>query len=180
MKGREAYTVRAEMALMHDDFLSRLDRAMKKKQYVEASWLCYAIFEQRITRLILKHISQCPKQPKEKNSAPVSISTKISCLKELVQAGYGGYAAFDSQLLSDLEKWCRTRNALVHGLVSLEHYKQYDKEFATLAKVGEPLVKRLYKESTKLREWWYTNKEFGTFPEFKCKCKKQRCVYEEK
>ena len=45
MKGREAYTVRAEMALMHDDFLSRLDRTMKKKQYVEASWLCYAIFE---------------------------------------------------------------------------------------------------------------------------------------
>ena len=179
MKSAESYEARLEMAHMHDSFIERLNNAMKEQRYVEASWLCYAIFEQRVSRLILKHISKCPKQPKKKNSAPVSISTKIACLKTLSKEKYGGYSVFDCQMLSEIEEWCRSRNCLVHGLVSLEHYKKYDVEFEALAKAGAPLVERLYEESTKLRKWWYSEEEFGDFPEFKCKCKIQRCVYEE-
>lgn len=176
---KETLEVRREMAEMHDKFLEDLETAMKKKQYIEASWLCYAIFEQRINRLILKHICKCPKQPKAKNSAPVSISTRINCIKELAQANYGGYGNFDFRLLCDIKEWCDDRNALVHGLVSLAHYKKYDEEFEAIAKKGIPLVYRLYEESTKLREWWYANEDFGEFPKVKCKCKKQRCIYEE-
>lgn len=179
MEPKESYEVRLEMASMHDVYIENLREAMKGARYVEASWLCYAIFEQRIARLILKHLDKCPLEKKKKD-VPVSISTKISCIKALIQNKYGGYAQMDSSLFEEIEKWCNSRNGLVHGLVSLEHYKHYDKEFEELAKSGAPIVERLYKEITKFRAWYYRDGEFGDFPKFKCKCQKYRCIYEEK
>ena len=180
MKAKESYETRLEMAHMHDSFIERLGCAMEGAKYVEASWLCYAIFEQRITRLILKHISQCPREEKKENSLPVSISTRIGCIKKLIDRKYGGYGLMDKNLFIEIEKWCKNRNRLVHGLVSLEHYKQYDKEFEELAKSGEPLVQHLYAEVGKFRNWYYDDGEFGEFPKIKCNCRQNRCVYEEK
>ena len=39
MKPSEPYEIRLKMAEMHDTFLEHLETAMKKKQYIEASWL---------------------------------------------------------------------------------------------------------------------------------------------
>lgn len=179
MKPMESYEVRLEMAQMHDDFLERLDKAMKRKQYIEASWLCYAIFEQRITRIIEKHISQCPKAKRGKNENPVGIATRILCLQKLVKQQYGPYANFDKELLKKIFAWCKRRNDLIHGLVSLEHYKKYDREFRALAESGEPLVKQLYAEAGKVREWCRADNQFEKFPDFKCRCG-HRCIFEEK
>lgn len=175
---KETLEVRREMAEMHDKFLDNLETAMKKKQYIEASWLCYAIFEQRIERIIEKHVKKCPKGKRQKEEKPVSISTKLLCLKKLCKQKYGPYADFDKILLTDIKSWCNLRNDLIHGLVSLEHYRKYDKEFKELALSGEPLVKRLYKEATKVREWCREGHQLGKFPEMKCRCG-HRCVYEE-
>lgn len=179
MKQRESYEIRLEMARMHDTYIEDLHEAMKEARYVEASWLCYAIIEQRVTRLILKHLDNCPLEKKKKD-VPVSISTRLSCIKTLIENEYGGYAQMDKALFEEIEKWCKDRNELVHGLVSLEHYKHYDKEFEKLAKDGTPIVEKLYKEITKFREWYYRDGVFGDFPKFKCMCKKYRCIYEEK
>ncbi len=174
MKKREPYKTRLEMAKMHDKYLSRLDVAMDGERYVEASWLCYAIFEQRIDRIIRKHIHKCPKSKRTDNMPPVSISTKIDCLQRLTKQRYGPYADFDKSLLKEIKKWCDSRNELIHGLVSLEHYKQYDTEFAQLAKCGVPLVQRLYQQATLVREWCRGN-SFTKFPESNCKCK-YKCI----
>lgn len=178
MKPNESRTVRDEMVSMHNEYIDRLEKAMESKSYVEASWLCYSLFEQRIKRLILKHISVCPKAKKKKGK-DATISTRIACLQELVASQYGGYKDFAPDLLPSISKWCDRRNDLVHGLVSLEHYKEYDKEFKALAEDGEPLVKSLYAESTRFRKWWYSNRELPAFPKFSCKCQKYRCLVEE-
>lgn len=178
MNPKESIDVRSEMVSMHNEYIDRLDKAMKYKRYVEASWLCYSLFEQRIKRLILKHITACPKEKKKKGK-DAAISTRIACLQELIAAEYGGYKNFDSELLPQISKWCERRNDLVHGLVSLEHYKEYDKEFKDLAVDGVPLVKLLYSESARFRKWWYSNSDLPPFPSFSCKCTKQKCIYEE-
>lgn len=178
MQPKESLEERTEMAHMHDEFLIRLDESMKHKQYVETSWLCYSIFEQRINRLILKQISRCPRPPRV-NGVPVAISTRINCLKELCIHRYGGYGEFDYDLLCKIDTWCKERNALVHDLITVSKYKQFDALFESLAIEGYPLVKRLYGEATKIRNWWTKTKELDDFPEFKCKCKKKRCICDE-
>lgn len=178
MKREEPYEIRCEMAKMHDTFLNKLDSAMKKKRFVEASWLCYAIFEQRITRIIKKHIVKCPRGKRGKDEKPIGITTRLLCLQKLCKQKYGPYADFDCELLREINTWCKRRNALIHGLVSLEHYKKYDNEFESLSKDGEPLVKRLYAEATKARGWYRADNHLEKFPEIKCRCD-HRCVYEE-
>lgn len=180
MKQKESYLLRCEMAEMHDKFLDNLKSAMEEAQYIEASWLCYAIFEQRIGRIIEKHLVKCPKGRRGRKEKPVSISTKLLCLEKLCKLKYGPYAEFDKKLLTDISVWCRQRNTLIHGLVSLEHYKKYDKEFENLALSGAPLVAQLYKEATKVCEWCRDkNHQFEKFPEIQCRCK-HRCIYEER
>lgn len=178
MKQIESIEVRTEMAHMHDEYLRRLDVAMEQKQYVEASWLCYAIFEQRIARIMKKHIRRCPRGKRSSNEKPVSITTKTICIKKLCKLKYGPYAQFDKKLMEDVEKWCSERNTLVHGLVSLDHYKRYDAEFKELAHSGQPLVDRLYEEAKRVRDWCNDGNSFGKFPEIKCRCK-HRCIREE-
>lgn len=173
----ESYEYRCKMAVMHDDFKKRLEKAYNSEQYVEVTWLCYAIFEQRIHRLIKKHINKCPR-PKKTNTDPVSISTKICCIRKLTKVGYGAYSNFDMKLLDEISKWCKSRNSLVHSLLDVSTYRNYDKDFKTLASEGVQLVDRLYEESTKVRDWYYVE-NFGKFPDIKCKCT-QRCIIEEK
>lgn len=177
MKPKEKLEIRKEMVSMHDEYLTRLNSALQAEMYVEAVWLCYSIFEQRITRLIEKHISYCPRQKKVKGK-PAAISTRIACVQHLIAVEYGGYKSFDSQLLSDILTWCERRNDLVHGLVTLDHYKKYDVEFKQLAHEGEPLVQKLYEEVSKFRKWYYEVNSFDRFPEFYCRCKKQKCIYD--
>ena len=179
MKKEEPYELRLKMANMHDTFLEDLENAMKDENYIEASWLCYALIEQRITRMIEKHINKCPKKKRTKDKGPVGISTKIECLKKLTKIGYGAYKDVDKKLLNDLANWIKDRNKLMHGLVSIEHYKKYEKEFESLAKRGQPLVKQLYEEAKKVREWCRADNYFGKFPDITCRCNKYRCIVEE-
>ena len=178
MKTMESYEVRLEMAHMHESYIERLHKAIGKAQYVEVSWLCYAIFEQRIARIMSKHISKCPKGKRSLKDHPVSISTKILCLQKLTKLKYGPYQNFDPNLLKEINSWCKKRNDLIHGLVSLEHYKKYDMEFKELATSGVPLVEKLYQEATKVRDWCRDDNSFDKFPEIKCRCG-HRCVFEE-
>ena len=60
----EPYELRFDIDHINDKFLSDLSTAIKKKEYVKASYLCYTIFEERI---IEKHISKCPNGNRGKN-----------------------------------------------------------------------------------------------------------------
>jgi hypothetical protein len=168
MKPNDSLEIRKEMVVMHEEYIGRLNDAMKNDQFVEASWLCYAIFEQRINRLIDKFLYKCPKKQRV-NGTSVSISVRIICLEKLIRLDYGGFSTYDVTLLPEIKRWCKTRNELVHGLVSLDHYQNYDEEFKRLAESGQPLVNRLYKENRKFRKWFMETDELAPFPYEGCR-----------
>ena len=147
MKSQDSYEIRVKMAEMHDDVLQRIDQAIKRKHCIEACWLCYSCFESRITRTLEKVSELCDGQRCHQNPK-VGIRTRIECLKRLQRLSYAGLECFDSQLLGDVDNWCKKRNTLVHALVTLNNYYEMDTTFLSLAKEGRPLVQKLYSQTT--------------------------------
>lgn len=177
MKAKEEYEIRQKMSDMHENFISRMSEAYDNHWYVESVWYCYAIFEQRVNRLIAKYIDRCQLCPERVDNKSAAISTRIACLKKLSNMNYGAFDIFDSDLLDRVQRWCNDRNELVHGLVSLKHYKHYDEEFKQLAERGVPLVFEVYDMCTDFRNHWYESEEpTEKFPVKKCKCKKAKCM----
>lgn len=177
MKKIDGYSVRLEMAEMHNTYIRKLKLSLKNKNYIETSWICYSIFEQRVTRLIEKNIQYCQKE-KKKKGRPAGISTRIACVIHLIENKYNGFENLNIETFNDILVWCNKRNNLVHDLVKLDRYKNYENEFYELAVNGFGLVKKLYDEISKFREMWYELPEpLNKFPEFKCKCNK-KCIYE--
>lgn len=177
MKQRESIEIRKEMVEMHETYLDRLKTAMDTKQFVEATWICYAIYEQRINRIIEKILPKCPIEAPRTSNNSASISTRIKCLEKLISKSYGGLAKFDLSLLEDISTWCDDRNSLVHDLVNLDEYKRFDADFEALAKRGVPLVNRIYEEGTKFRRWFVAADSLPAFPvKHKCRCKKEQCI----
>jgi len=178
MQAREEYSVRLEMSQMHEEFIEKMSDAFDHGFYVEAVWYCYAIFEQRISRLIAKYIDKCNIcESDREDDKSASISTRIKCIKRIISNDYYGFGVFDVNLFNRITDWCECRNELVHGLVSLNHYKKYDEEFKKLAESGVPLVFELYDACTDFRNNWYDNTFVeNEFPVKKCKCKKTKCI----
>lgn len=176
MKAKENYEIRLQMAEMHEEFIERLSIAYDNNNYVEAVWICYAIFEQRVSRLIAKYIDKCT-IPAREDDRTCSISVRIRCIKELINSQYGAFDGFNLKIMTKIEKWCKKRNALVHGLISLKHYKEYDKEFKDLAEEGVPLVFELYDACTDFRNRWYESEvQLEEFPKKTCQCSKMQCI----
>lgn len=176
MNAKEEYKIRFEMAQMHEEFIERMSEAYDSGFYVESVWYCYAIFEQRISRLIAKYLDQCSLNERTDNKS-AAISTRITCLKKMVTVKYGAFDLFDVDLLDRISMWCNERNELVHGLISLQHYKKYDEEFKKLAMVGVPMVFELYDACTDFRNRWYKyDAPTDSFPVKKCKCNKRKCI----
>jgi hypothetical protein len=176
MKPKETLEIRAEMAIMHEEYIERLSNAYDSGNYIETVWICYAVFEQRVNRLIVKYIDNCT-IPERVDNKTVSISTRIKCLERLIDMNYGAFNGRKKDIFNKIFNWCNKRNELVHGLVNLKHYKKYDDEFKELAEQGVPLVFELYDFCTDFRECWYKqNDEKEEFPMKKCKCKKQKCL----
>ncbi len=178
MAKKESFETRCQMAKMHDAMVEKLNAAMKKQEYVEASWLCYSIFEQRVTRLIQKHLNKCPKQCRSEKAKDAGISTRIDCIVKLAKQGYGAYAQIDYSVFVKVKKWCRCRNTLVHSLLDINSYRKYDTAFKELAEEGSQLVPLIYTEATKVRNWCNADNSFPKFPEIRCQCKSQKCIHE--
>ena len=177
MKAKEEYSIRLEMAEMHEEYIERMCEAYDNKYYVEAVWFSYAIFEQRISRLISKYIDQCNLFPERTDNKSAAISTRITCIKRMIESKHYGFDAMELTLFCRIKEWCDNRNELVHGLISLRHYKQYEDEFERLAKEGIALVFELYDACTNYRNIWYKiNEEPTTFPMKKCNCKSKKCI----
>ena len=171
MKPVESHEELLKMVEMHNDVLERIDSAIKKKQSIEACWLCYACFESRITRTLEKVSALCDGQKCCQNPR-VGIATRIACLKRLKNVSYAGTENFDKQLLGEILSWCRKRNTLVHALVTLNNYYGMDAKFLNLAKEGRPLVEKLYSQTTDFRNEYYKLSEMPPFPKEICnKCR---------
>ena len=164
MEPKESLEIRYLMAEMHESVLKRIDSAYKSKQYIEVCWLCYACFESRVNRALVKICAGCSKQ-KRTNNRPVGISSKLECYARLIRNNYPPLVKEDYNLVNTVKGWCKERNDLIHGMVSLAHYNEADKKFESLAKRGMTLVKRMYSLGADVRNYYYQAEEIPEFPE---------------
>ena len=179
MEPKENIEVRQEMARMHDDVLKRIDVAYKNKQYIEVCWLCYACFESRVNRSLSKICSGCSK-PKRADNKVVGITTKLDCYVRLIKSKYPPLCGENLDLVRNIKRWCKERNDLIHGLISLEIYNDADRKFRDLARRGVVLVNEMYDLSGEVRMYYYEAEEIPSFDEsVTTKCGlKSKCIKE--
>ena len=164
MEPKESLEIRQQMAEMHDAVLERINNAYKNNQYIEVCWLCYACFESRVNRILLKINSGCIKS-KRKSNRKVGITTKLNCYACLIKNEYPPLQNENRELINTVKGWCKERNNLINGLVTLEYYNDADKQFKSLAKRGKDLVNRMYLLGKDVREYYYSAEEIPLFPE---------------
>ncbi len=156
-------------------YKKRLEKAINEARYVEATWLCHALMNQRVNRLIEGYLSACPKKPRfSPSEAP--LATRIACVQGLIEADYGALAQYDPTLLAQVKQWCDQRAQLVHDLTRLDRYEGIDDVIEGMARNGFELCKRLGNENKKVREWMREAEQLPAFPQG-CGCEaKQRCI----
>ena len=179
MNPQESYEIRCEMAKMHDAVLTRIEEAYKNDRYIEVCWLCYACFESRVNRVLSKMCSGCTKEKRNENRH-IGIVTKLECYIRLIKNKYPPLEKESIKLLRTVKTWCKARNKLIHGLVSLEYYNDADKKFKELAQEGRQLVSEMYSLGKDVREYYY---EASAIPMFDTsvvdKCKLDyKCIRE--
>jgi hypothetical protein len=181
MKKIDSLKTRTQMVEMHTVYKNDLNEAMSKGNYITATWLCYSIIEQRTNRVIEKYLFQCPKEKrKEKTSDTCAISTRLKCIKYLNEMNYACFISISSNLIQDILDWCEKRNSLMHDLVKITRYKNYDKEFKCIAIKGCDLVNEYYKAADTFREWYQDDEnELPNITHWKCgNSIRQRCMKE--
>lgn len=180
MKPKESIETRREMAKMHDDVLNRIEIAYNNNRFIEVCWLCYACFESRVNRTLEKICSGCSKN-KRTNKRYVGITTKLTCYVRLIKSKYPPLSGENADRINAVKSWCKERNNLIHGMISLEQYNNADKKFKDLAKKGRTLVKQMYSLSTDVRNFYYNTEEIPMFDEhITSQCKlKEKCIIEE-
>ena len=164
MKPKETLEIRTLMADLHDSILKRIDDACKKKHYIEVCWLCYACFENRVNRILEKICSGCTKE-KRNDNRHIGIRTKLECYGRLMKNHYLPMQSENYQLINTIKGWCKERNDLIHGLVSLDLYSGVDKKFENLAKRGVKLVNEMYHLGGGVRSFYYETEEIPLFDE---------------
>lgn len=162
MNPQESIEIRKQMAEMHEDVIKRINRAYNGKKYIEVCWLCYACFESRVNRILLKICAGCNKE-KRQNNRKVGITTKLECYIRLIKSNYPPLCGEDTNLINNVKGWCKERNDLIHGMVSLEFYNDADKKFESLAKRGKALVTKMYSLGTAVREYYYNAEDIPAF-----------------
>lgn len=183
MKSTETMESRLKRVNMHDYFLRRIDDCMKKKNYIEASWLIYSCFENRYYRIVEKVRKNCKYcrakgkcNNKDKNT--LALATKINCVKRLYNGGVSCFKqAFNCEIFQDTLKWVKDRNGLMHELLSLEFYENTDERFRVNAERGLTLLKDTYRCCTEFRRLFYDEEYVFIFPEKameECSCKPRK------
>lgn len=180
MEPKETLDIRRQMAEMHDSVIKRINQCYNKKQYIEVCWLCYACFESRVNRVLLKICSGCNK-PSKKNKRNIGITTKLECYVRLIKSKYPPLSHENIDLIYTVKGWCKERNTLIHGMISLKYYNDADKNFKSLAKRGKNLVTKMYSLGKDVREYYYQTTEIPLFDEMVMKsCHlKYKCIAEE-
>lgn len=164
MKPKESIETRRKMAEMHQSVLDRINSSYEEKKYIEVCWLCYACFESRVNRVLDKICIGCTKKARTQKRY-IGIGTKLECYVRLIKNNYPPLQKEDLNLLRTVKGWCKERNTLIHGMVSLDYYNDADKQFQSLAKRGVTLVQRMYALGTDVRDYYYQAETIPPFDE---------------
>jgi hypothetical protein len=177
MKSTEKMEERLNLVDMHNFFLKKIDDAICEERYIEASWLIYSCIENRFFRTLQKYKKQCKycSGKCKKNKNELAISTKIACVKRLLENNVNCISeSFTPELLENTRLWVKNRNNMMHDLLSLETYQDMDERFKISSIEGKELLDQLYNACTLFREKFYTDGYEFVFPEVAmegCICK---------
>ena len=179
MQSTEEKAVRLKHVDMHDFFLNRIDTSIEEERYIEASWLIYSCLENRFFRTLQKYKKQCKyckgKSKCKKNKNELAISTKIDCVKRLIENNVPCISeSFTIDQLDSIKKWVKKRNNMMHDLLSLSTYQNMDENFKESAINGKQLLDDLYESCTSFRSKFYADGYEFIFPDEAmegCACK---------
>lgn len=183
MESTETKESRLKRVDMHQYFLDRINADMENENYIEASWLIYACFENRFFRTLEKYKKFCKYcrgkgkcNKKEKNE--LAFATKIKCVKRLHDNNVSCISeAFRYELYDEILEWVKGRNSLMHELLSLKFYENTDEMFKENAERGKELLDETYECCTKFRRLFYAEDYDFNFPEEAmegCPCKPRK------
>lgn len=132
---------RPHKAIRFDYLVKRTDLAITEEFYLEASWICYAIIEDRMRSIIVKLNGSV------KNRWKIyDCTTEIYKLKESDET-IKKY--FSDELLFKINDWREKRNNLMHELV--EGTSQ-DIEFKDIAVEGRNILRELKDKVRKFKK----------------------------
>ena len=171
MESTEPMESRLERVDMHNYFLDRIKKSVENKNYIEASWLIYACFENRFFRTLEKYKSYCKycrgkSKCNKKGKNELALITKIKCVSRLHENGVPCVVdAFRKELFDEIIVWTNGRNDLMHELLTLDFYEDIDVKFRKNAETGMKLLDETYRSCTKFRELFYDRDYEFVFPE---------------
>lgn len=135
--------------LTYKEGISRIDEALEKSFWLEASWITYAMFEDRCDSLLEKSGGAIPPPP----HGFVSINKKIKKLKSratsdpLLSKVSGLFG-----LLGEVHDWKERRNPIMHNMVELPRdWADINADARKLAEDGRELLGRFSTAAMKVR-----------------------------
>ena len=118
--------------------IERIDSALEKEFWLEASWIIYAMFEDRCNSLLDKSGGPIPPP----STGFVSINKKINVLKDRASNNQFLKQANDLPvLLQELHDWKEARNPTMHSLIEMpREWSVINEEAKKLAQDGRYLL----------------------------------------
>jgi hypothetical protein len=131
--------------------IERIDKAIKEKFYLEASWIEYAICEDRCDSLLEKTGGLLTPPP---GQSFVSINLKISELKKRCKTDPFLIQVIEfPRILEEVRQWKNRRNPLMHELVkSARDFTDISNDAKALAIDGQDIVRRFSGAAMKVRK----------------------------
>ena len=134
----------------YEEGIARIDDALNKEFWLEASWITYAMFEDRCNSLLDKS-GGAISNPK---SSFVSINKKITELQNRASTDqFLKQVSNLPTLLKELHNWKENRNPIMHNLIDVpEDWIIINFNAENLAKDGRDLLGRFAAAAMKVRK----------------------------
>ena len=124
--------------LMFNEVIARLDEALSKNYFLEASWITYSLFEDRCNS-ILKKTGGLPLVQKGQF---LSINKKLKTLKtRSASHSYLLKVPNIIPIVQDITSWKNKRNLIMHNMVDLQtSWENINNDAEKLARDGRKLL----------------------------------------
>lgn len=144
----------------YEQGIARIDQALHEGFWLEASWITYAMFEDRCDSLLEK--SGGPVATNHP-SGFVSINQKISELKKRSSSDqFLSQVSGLSELLDEVHDWKERRNPIMHSMVEMPRdWGMINVDTKGLAKDGRKILGRFAAAAMKVRKKFKKFKQAG-------------------
>jgi hypothetical protein len=134
----------------YEEVIGRIDDALKREFFLEASWITYSLFEDRCNSMLKKTGGMPPVRPGQF----LSINKKLTTLKERASTDIL-LTSIDniSGIIEEVRVWKDSRNPIMHSMVEMPTtWESVNSDAEALAKDGRELLGRFSSVAMKVRK----------------------------